>query len=150
MATCFVLPDCGDDSGILADIADQNVLLPKGSNGQTFLTPTASTTSTAVDTRTESVSDVCVVDHDDELWLIETDYKTGWDTRFKSGVYRGVPYGVVSRDHPKRAEPPIRIESVLDATISFLQRKTAAPTFVALRPSECEELSRKGSKLFVV
>ena len=32
----------------------------------------------------------------------------------------------------------------------FLHRKTAAPTFVALRPSECEELSRKGSKEYSV
>ena len=32
------------------------------------------------------------------------------------------------------------------ATTSILQRKPGAPTFVALRPSEYEELYRKGSK----
>ena len=61
VATCFVLNDCSDDSGILSDKTDKNVLLPKESTGQTFLTPTVSTTSTVVDTRTESVSDVCAV-----------------------------------------------------------------------------------------
>ena len=66
VATCFVLNDCSDDSGILANIADQIVLLPKESTGQTFQTPTASTASTTVDTRTDSISDVCAVDHDDE------------------------------------------------------------------------------------
>ena len=33
VTTCFVLDVCSDDSGILADIADQNVLLPKESTG---------------------------------------------------------------------------------------------------------------------
>ena len=56
VTTCFVINDLSDDSGILADMADQNVLLPRESTGQTFLTPTASSASTAVDTRTESVS----------------------------------------------------------------------------------------------
>ena len=59
VTTCFVLNDCIDDSGILADVADQSVLLPKESTEQTLLTPTASTASSAVDTRKESVSDVC-------------------------------------------------------------------------------------------
>ena len=103
VAWCFVLNDCSDDSGILADIADQNVLLPKESTGQTFLTPTASTASTTVDTRRESVSDVCVVDNDDETSLIEPDYKSGWDTRFKSGACRGMLYGVVLRENPNKA-----------------------------------------------
>ena len=150
VATCFVPNDCSDDSGILANIADQFVLLPKQSTGQTFPTPTVSTASTAVVTRTGSVSHVCVVDNDDELWLIEIDYKSGWNTRCKSGAHRGMPYRVVPRDNPKKAEPPIRIESVLDATIYILQRKTSTQTFVALRPSECDELSRKGSKEYFV
>ena len=102
VTTCCVLNDCSDDSGILADVADQNVLLPKESTGQTFQTPTASTASTAVDTRTESVSGVCAVDDDDELWLIERVYKSGGDTRFKSGVYRGVLNGFVLRDFSKK------------------------------------------------
>ena len=102
VATRFVLNDCSGDSGILANIADKCVLLPKESTGQTFLTPTASTASTSVDTRTGSVSDVCVVDNDDELWLIETDYESGWSTRFKIGAHRGMPYGVVPRDNPKK------------------------------------------------
>ena len=54
------------------------------------------------DTRMESVSDVCVVDNDDELWLVETDYKSGWVTRFKNRAYNGVPSGVVLRDHSKK------------------------------------------------
>ena len=161
----FVLNDCSDDSGILADIVDQNVLL-KESIGKTFLAPTASTAFTAVDTRTDSVSDVCAVDHDDEPWLTETDYKWGWDTRFKSGVYRGMANGVVLRCYPERVEPPIEVKSVsrnmreflprtqehhrIDATTAFLQRKTGAPALVALPPSECEELSRKFSKEYFV
>ena len=92
VTTCFVLNDCSDDSGILADIDDQNALLPKKSTGRTFLTPTASTASTAVDTGTGSVSDVCVVNNDDEVWLIEPDYKSGWITRFNSGAYQGIPF----------------------------------------------------------
>ena len=78
VTTCFVLTVFSDDSGTLADTADQNVLLPKESTGQTFLTPTAPIASTAVDTRTENISGVCAVDHDDEPWLTETDYKSGW------------------------------------------------------------------------
>ena len=80
VTTCIVLNDCSDDSGILADIADQNVLPPKELIGQTLLTPTVN---------------VCAVDNDDEAWFIETDYKSGWDTRFKSGMYRRMPNGVV-------------------------------------------------------
>ena len=84
---------------------------------------------------------------------------TGWVARFKSGLYRGMPNGVVLRDFPKKVEPPIQVKSVsrnmreflprtqehhrIDATTSILHRKTGAPTFVALRPSECEELYRK-------
>ena len=166
VTTCFVLTDCSDDSGTLADKADQNVLLPKESTGQTFLTPTASIASIAVDTRTENVSGVCAADHDDEPCLTETDYKSGWDTRFKSGVYRGMPNEVVLRDYPEKVEPPIEVKSVsrivreflprtqehhrIDATTSTLQRKTGAPTFVALRSSEWEEKTRKGSKEYAV
>ena len=38
----------------------------------------------------------------------------------------------------------------IDATISILQRRTGAPTSVALRPNEREEFSRKGSKEYFV
>ena len=44
----------------------------------------------------------------------------------------------------KKAEPSIPIESVPDATFFYFQQKTDTLTFVALRPSECEEFSRKG------
>ena len=77
VATCFVFNDCGDDSGTLADTADQIVLLPKESIGQTFLIPTASTASTAANNKTDDISDVCAANNDDELWLIETDYTSG-------------------------------------------------------------------------
>ena len=112
MFTCFVLNDCSDDSGIVADMADQNVILPKGSTEQTLLTATASTGAIALDSRIDrKFLDVCAGDYDDEPWSIETDYKSGWDTRFKSGVYRGMPYGVVLRDYPKKVEPPIEVKS---------------------------------------
>ena len=112
VTTCLILNDSSDDSGTLEDTADQNVLLPKESTGQTLLTPTASTASTAVDTRTHSVSEVCAVDYDNEPWIIEIDCKQGWDTRFKSGVCRGMPNGVVLRDYPKKVEQPIEAKSV--------------------------------------
>ena len=84
VTTCFVLNDSSDDSGIFVDIADQNVLLPKESTGQTLLTPIASNASTTVDTRTESISDVRAAENDDDLWLIETVYKSGGKTRYQS------------------------------------------------------------------
>ena len=95
VTTCFVLNDCGDDSETLANIAVQNVPLPTESTGQTLLTPIASTASTAVHTRTGSIFDVRAVDNDDEQWLSETNYKSGWNTRFKSGTSRGMLYGVI-------------------------------------------------------
>ena len=67
IATCFVFNDCSDDSGTLADTADQIVLLQKESTGQTFLIPTASTASTAAKNRTDDISDVCAANNDDEL-----------------------------------------------------------------------------------
>ena len=93
VTTCFVLNDYSDDSEIFANIAGQNVRLPTKSTGQTLLTPIASTTSTAADTRTESIIDVRALDS-------ETDYKSGWNTRFQGGTYRGMLYGVVLRDYP--------------------------------------------------
>ena len=66
----------GDDSETLANIARQNVLLPTESTGQTLSTPIASTTSTAVDTRTGSIFDDRAVDNDDDQWLNETNYKS--------------------------------------------------------------------------
>ena len=66
VTTCFVLSDCSDDSETFANIAGQNVPLPTESTGQTLLTPMASSASTADDTRTESIFDVCGVDDDDE------------------------------------------------------------------------------------
>ena len=73
-----------------------------------------------------------------------------------------MPNGVVLRDYPTKAESQIEVKSLsrnmreflprtqerhrIDATTSILRRKTGTPTFVALRPSECEKLSRKGSK----
>ena len=86
--------------------------LPTGSTGQTFLTPIASTASTAVDTRTGSIFDVRAVDNDDEPRLSETDYKSGWNTRFKSGTYRGMLYAVVLLDFPKQVVSLFKKESV--------------------------------------
>ena len=80
VTTFFVLNDCSDDSGVHADVADQNVFLPEEVTGQTLLTPIA---STAVDTRTESISDVRAADKDEELWLIEADCKSvGWNPKY--------------------------------------------------------------------
>ena len=81
-------------------------------------------------------------------WFVETDCKSGWNTRFYSGVHRGMPHGVVPRDYPKKAEAPFRIESVFDATI--FSAETGTSTLVALRPSECKEFSREGSKEYFV
>ena len=67
------------------------------------------------------------MDNDDELWLIETVYKSDWDTRYWSEMYRGLPYGDVLRDYPKKAEPPIGMESVPNAKISFFSGKPAHP-----------------------
>ena len=79
VTTCCVLNDCSDDSETPANIAGQNVPLPAESTGQTLLTPIASTASTAAGTRTVSVFGVCALDSDDEPWLSETDYKSGWN-----------------------------------------------------------------------
>ena len=163
VATSLFLDDCSDDSGILAIIANQNVLLPKESTGQTFLTPTA---STAVDTRTGSVSDVCGVDNDDEPWLIEPHDKSGRDTRFKGGVCRCMPNGVVYEIVWKKSSHRLKQRACREICVNFslghwntivpmqqllfLQRETSASTFVAVRRSECEELSRKGSKKYFV
>ena len=88
------------------------------------------------------------MNNNDELWLIETNYKSGWNTRFKNGTYRGMQYGIVLRDYPKKVEPSIEVLSVsrnvrdffprtqghrrVGATTSILQRKTGAPTYLLL------------------
>ena len=84
----------------------ENEPLPTESTGQT---PTASTT---VDTGTGGIFHVRAMDDNDEPWLIETDNKSGWNTRFKSGTYRGMLYGVVLRDYPKQVVSLIEAESV--------------------------------------
>ena len=96
------------------------------------------------------------------LWTPSRRITSQAGTRFKSGVYCGMPNGVVLRDYPKKVEQPIEVKSVsrkmrelrlwtqehhrTDATTSILLRKTGTLTFVVLRLSECKELSRKGSK----
>ena len=102
VTTCFVLNDCSDESETPADIAGQNVLLPTDSTGQTLLTQIASTASTAADTRTGSFLDVRALDNGDEPWLSETDDKSGWNTRFNGGTYRGMLHAVVLRDYAGR------------------------------------------------
>ena len=157
-----VLGDCSGDSVILANTAGQNVLVPTESTGQTLLTPIASTASTAVDTRKGSIFEVRAVDNNDELRLIETDFKSGWNTRFKSGMCRGIPFGVVLRDFAQQVVSLFKAESVpanmreflswtkihyrIDATTSTLQCKTDEPTLVVPCPSGRKEFSRKGSK----
>ena len=42
------------------------------------------------------------MDDNHESWLNETDHKSGWCTKFKSGTYRRMLYGVVLRDSPKQ------------------------------------------------
>ena len=143
-------------------MACQNVPLPTESTGQAFLTPIVSTASTAVDISTGSIFEVHTVDNDDEQWLSETNCKSGWNTRFKSGTHRGMLYGVVLRDYPKYVVSLISAGGVpanmreflswthehyrIEATISTIQRGTGEPTCVVSCPSGCKEFSRKGSK----
>ena len=94
--------------------------------------------------------------------MSETDYKSGWNTRFESGTYRGTLYGVVceiirnklchcsrqracqqtcvnfSVEHKKQYR--------IDATTAASQRRTGEPTFVVPCPSGCKEFFHKGSK----
>ena len=119
---CFVLNDCSDDSETLANITGQNVPLPTESTGQTFPTPIPSAASTAVDTRTGSIFHVRAVDDDDEPWLSETDYKSGWNTRFTSGTYRGMLFGVALPDYPKQVVSLFKAESVPEKCVNFSLR----------------------------
>ena len=43
------------------------------------------------------------MDDNDEPWLSETDHRTGSNKEVKSRTYRGMLYGIVLRDYPKRA-----------------------------------------------
>ena len=150
VTTCFVLDDCSGDSETLASEAGQNVPLPTESTNWTDVSDT------------DSIFDVHAVDNDDEPWLTETEYNSGWNTRFKSGMSRGMLCGVVSRNYPKQVVSLIKAENVpanmhkfppwtqkhnrIDATTSNLQRKTGEPTFVVPCPSGCKEFTHKGSK----
>ena len=76
VAMCFILN---------VYMASQNVPLPTEPAGQTPLTPEASTASTAVDTGTEGIFDVHAMSDNDVPCLSETDDRSGWNTKFKSG-----------------------------------------------------------------
>ena len=82
----------------------QNVPLPTESARQTLLTPIASAAPAAVDTTKGGIFDVHAMDDNDEPWLSETDHRTGWNKKFKSGTYRGILYGIVLRDYPNKAK----------------------------------------------
>ena len=91
----FILNNYSDDPDTSVYMVGQNVLLPMESAGQTLLTPIASAASTAVDTGTGGISDAHAMDDNDEPWLSETDHKSCWNTKFKSGTYPGMLCGIV-------------------------------------------------------
>ena len=91
----------------------------------------------------------------------ETDYRTGWNTEFKSGTYRGMLYGLLLRDDPKQVVSLANAKSVpvnmreflswaqrhyrIDVTASTVQRKTGEPTSVGPCPVGCKDFSHEGS-----
>ena len=77
----------------------QNVPLPTEAIEQMPLTPTA---SADVDMKNTATCNVRATDDNDEPWATEADHRTGWNKTFKSGTYRGMLYGLVSRDYPKQ------------------------------------------------
>ena len=109
---CFVLNDYSGDPDTSACMVGQNVPLPTESARQTLLTPTASAASAAVNTKKGGIFDVHAMDDNGEPWLSETDHKTGWHTGFKSGTYRGMPYGIVLRDYQKPVVSLAKAKSV--------------------------------------
>ena len=136
----------------------QNVPLPTKSAKQTPLTPTP---SAAVDIKKVCIFDVYAMDDNDEPWLSETDYRTGWNKELKSRTYRGMLCGLVLRDYPKQVVSLAKALSVpanmreflswaqrhyrIDVTASTVQRKTGEPTSVGPCPVGCKDFSHKGS-----
>ena len=95
----FVLNDFSDDPETSAKMVGQNVPLPTEGTEQIPLTSTA---SAVVDIKKAGTFDVHAMDDNDEPWASETDHRTGWNTSFRSGTYRGMLYGIVLRDQPKQ------------------------------------------------
>ena len=91
VTTCFVLDDCGDNFDTFVNTAGGKVSFSMESTRQTPSTPTA---PIAVDTRRQNVLDVHATDDDDESWSSEDHHKSGWNTRFNGGTYRGMLFGV--------------------------------------------------------
>ena len=99
VGACFVLNDYSGDPDTSAYMVGQNVPLPTEPTEQTPLTPTA---SVAVDIKKAGTFDAHATDDNDEPRASETDHKTGWNKEFKSGMYRGMLYGIVVRDYPEQ------------------------------------------------
>ena len=114
---CFVLNDYVDDPDTSAYMVGQNVPLPTESAKQTPLTPTA---SAAVENKNGGTFEVHAVDDNDEPWLSDTDFRTGWNKEFKSGTYRGMLYRTVLRDYPQQVVSLATAESVPANTREFL------------------------------
>ena len=95
----------------------QNVPIPPESVKQPPMTPTA---SAAVDTKKEGIFDGDAMDDNDEPWLSETDHRTRWNKEFKSRTYRGLLYGIVSRDYPKQVVSLVKAKSVPANVPEFL------------------------------
>ena len=75
-------------------------------------TPWTPTVPIAVDTRTKNILDVHAVDDDDESWSSEDKHKSGWNTRFKGGTYRGMLYGVVLQNYSRQVVLLVRAGDV--------------------------------------
>ena len=95
----------------------QHVFLPREANEQVSLTPTA---SAAMDTKDTAIFNARVMDDNDEMRAIEADHRTGRNNTFKSGTYRGMLYGVILRDYPKKVASLTKAKSVPTNMREFL------------------------------
>ena len=134
----------------------QNVLLPPEATEHIPLTPTA---SAAVDTQSTVNFNHRVMNDNDESWAAEADHRTGWNTTFKSGTFRGALYGIVLRDYPKQVVSLTEAKSVpticvsfslghtrhcrIDETVSTVERKAGGPASAGTCPSGCKEFSHR-------
>ena len=103
----------------------QNAPLPTEPTEQIPLTPTA---PTAVDTKNIATFDVSAMDDTDEPWTSETDHRTGWNKKVKSGTYRGMLYGIALRGYPKQVVSLAKAKNVpanMRGFLSWAQRLVA-------------------------
>ena len=156
VTTCFVLDDCGDNFDTFVNTAGGKVSFSVESTRQTPSTPIA---PIVVDTRRQNILDVHATDDDDESWSSEDHHKSGWNTRFNGGTYRGMLFGVdckIIRGKLCHLSGQETCQQTcvnfslghknhyhIDATTSIVQRKTDEPSFVVSCPSGCEKLSCK-------